>query len=58
MAEKINLKGSRKKGNIYLNPVPTYDGISKLLPIFWLYLTNKAESTQKKPWLLVPILIQ
>lgn len=48
MAEKINLIGSRKIGKVYQNPVETIDGIKNIVPIFWEYLTNKAENTPKK----------
>jgi L-ascorbate metabolism protein UlaG (beta-lactamase superfamily) len=42
------IEGSRKKEGKYINPVPTSDGIGKLLPILIEYATNKAENTPKK----------
>jgi L-ascorbate metabolism protein UlaG (beta-lactamase superfamily) len=45
----INLKGSRKEGPKYMNPVPTHEaGFDKMPSILWDYMTNKAESVPKK----------
>lgn len=45
----VNLKGSRKEGNKYINPIPTDEaGFGKMPAILWEYITNKAENTPKK----------
>ncbi|QJD95093.1 MBL fold metallo-hydrolase [Mucilaginibacter robiniae] len=45
----IQLKGARKEGKKYLNPVPTDTaGFDHFFPILWEYLTNKSENTPKK----------
>lgn len=45
----MSLSGSKKQGKKFLNPVPTEDGIGKLLPIMRAYATNKAEVEPHKP---------
>ncbi|WP_345955059.1 MBL fold metallo-hydrolase [Mucilaginibacter sp. PAMB04168] len=45
----MQLKGSRKVGNKFQNPIPTDEaGFNKLLPIMWEYIVNKAENTPRK----------
>lgn len=45
----MQLKGSRKEGRKFINPIPTDDaGFSKMPAILWEYLTSKAEGTPKK----------
>jgi len=45
----MQLKGSRKKGKKFINPIPTDEaGFGKMPAILWEYMTNKAEGTPKK----------
>ncbi|OKS87849.1 MBL fold metallo-hydrolase [Mucilaginibacter polytrichastri] len=45
----INLKGSRKEGAKYINPIPTDEaGFDKMPSILWEYIKNKAETVPKK----------
>ncbi len=49
MASKLNLKGSRKVGNVFQNPIPTQQpGGGEMVKILWQYITNKAENSPKK----------
>ena len=44
------LAGAKKRGNKFLNPVPTNDaGFDKIIPILKEYINNSAENTPKKP---------
>ena len=46
----MSLRSAKKKGNKYLNTVPTdAGGLNKLIPIFKEYLHNKAENVPKIP---------
>lgn len=45
----MQLKGSRKEGKKFINPIPTDEaGFGKMPAILWEYMTNKAEGTPKK----------
>src|ERR1700744_6266366 len=46
----MSLKGAKKRGKKFLNPVPTTEaGFDKMIPILREYINNKAESTPLKP---------
>ena len=46
----MQLKGSRKEGKAYLNPIPTeVGGFSSMHKILWEYFTNKGVNIPKKP---------
>ncbi len=46
----MNLKGSRKEGNKYQNPVPTFQpGFNVVLPIIKEYIYHSAENKPKQP---------
>jgi L-ascorbate metabolism protein UlaG (beta-lactamase superfamily) len=45
----MQLKGARKLGNKFQNPIPTDDaGLNKMPAILWEYIVNKAENTPRK----------
>src|ERR1700760_3692098 len=46
----MSLDSAIKKGDKFLNPIPTNaGGFGKLLPILWEYMNNKAEVVPKIP---------
>ncbi|MVN90176.1 MBL fold metallo-hydrolase [Mucilaginibacter aquatilis] len=45
----MQLKGAKKQGKKFINPIPTDDaGLDKMPAVFWEYLTTRSEGTPKK----------